>query len=145
MASWVRDGIGGLQSVVLYSLPELDGAIDTGGLQRCLGVRGGAEQCPPAVVQPQPDGLPGTTAIHLGLGPAVLSSALASPGACAPAVPLGGLVGDNIFLVPERVKRLANRLHKWVALRRTPPQVSAQDHEGLLQQAAAQATAARRR
>ena len=30
MASWVRDGIGGLQSVVLYSLPELDGAIDTG-------------------------------------------------------------------------------------------------------------------
>ncbi|KAL4859226.1 Acyl-coenzyme A oxidase [Chlorella vulgaris] len=66
MASWVRDGIGGLQSVVLYSLPELDGAIDT--------------------------------------------------------VPLGGLVGDNIFLVPERVKRLANRLHKWVALRRTPPQ-----------------------
>lgn len=65
MASWVRDGISGLQSVVLYSLPELDGAIDT--------------------------------------------------------VPLGGLVGDNIFLVPERVKRLANRLHKWVALRRTPP------------------------
>ncbi|EFN54112.1 hypothetical protein CHLNCDRAFT_25038 [Chlorella variabilis] len=66
MASWVRDGIGGLQSVVLYSLPELDGAIDT--------------------------------------------------------VPLGGLVGDNIFLVPERVKRLANRLHKWVALRRMAPQ-----------------------
>ncbi|KAL4458671.1 hypothetical protein ABPG75_013536 [Micractinium tetrahymenae] len=66
MASWVRDGIGGLQSVVLYSLPELDGAIDT--------------------------------------------------------VPLGGLVGDNIYLVPERVTRLASRLQKWVALRRTPPQ-----------------------
>ena len=35
MASWSRDGIAGLQSVVLYSLPELDGAIDTvplGGL-----------------------------------------------------------------------------------------------------------------
>lgn len=30
-------------------------------------------------------------------------------------------MGDNIFLVPERVKRLAARLHKWVALRRTPP------------------------
>jgi hypothetical protein len=45
-----------LQSVVLYSLPELDGAIDT--------------------------------------------------------VPLGGLVGDDIFLVPERVTRLASRLHK---------------------------------
>ena len=29
MASWMRDGIAGLQSVVLYSLPELDGAIDT--------------------------------------------------------------------------------------------------------------------
>ena len=42
---------------------------------------------------------------------------------CVLAVPLGGLVGDNIFLVPERVKRLAGRLHKWVALRRTPPQV----------------------
>ena len=45
-----------LQSVVLYSLPELDGAIDT--------------------------------------------------------VPLGGLVGDDIYLVPERVTRLATRLHK---------------------------------
>jgi len=44
--------------VVLYSLPELDGAIDT--------------------------------------------------------VPLGGLVGDEIFLVPERVKRLTSRIHKWV-------------------------------
>ncbi|MGL5924623.1 DUF3479 domain-containing protein, partial [Chroococcidiopsis sp.] len=33
--SWTRQGIGGLQSVVLYALPELDGAIDTvplGGL-----------------------------------------------------------------------------------------------------------------
>lgn len=40
-----------------------------------------------------------------------------------PAVPLGGLVGDNIYLVPERVTRLANRLQKWVALRRTPAQV----------------------
>lgn len=67
MASWVADGIGGLQSVVLYSLPELDGAIDT--------------------------------------------------------VPLGGLVGDNIYLVPERVARLARRLRKWTALRRTPPKV----------------------
>ncbi|GAB4822001.1 hypothetical protein N2152v2_009047 [Parachlorella kessleri] len=66
MASWVRDGVSGLQSVVLYSLPELDGAVDT--------------------------------------------------------VPLGGLVGDNIYLVPERVTRLASRLRKWVALRKTPPQ-----------------------
>jgi magnesium chelatase subunit H len=45
-----------MQSVVLYSLPELDGAIDT--------------------------------------------------------VPLGGLVGDDIFLVPERVTRLTSRIHK---------------------------------
>ena len=62
--SWVSDGIAGLQSVVLYSLPELDGAIDT--------------------------------------------------------VPLGGLVGDNIYLIPERVKRLSGRLKKWIALRRKP-------------------------
>jgi cobalamin biosynthesis Mg chelatase CobN len=33
--SWRKDGVQGLQQVVLYSLPELDGAIDTvvlGGL-----------------------------------------------------------------------------------------------------------------
>ncbi|MEN9521073.1 MAG: magnesium chelatase subunit, partial [Cyanobacteriota bacterium] len=48
--SWTRQGIGGLQSVVLYSLPELDGAIDT--------------------------------------------------------IPLGGLVGEDIYLVPERLHRL---------------------------------------
>ena len=67
MASWTRDGIAGLQSVVLYSLPELDGAIDT--------------------------------------------------------VPLGGLVNNDIYLVPERVERLAARLRKWVLLRRTSPKV----------------------
>lgn len=32
-------------------------------------------------------------------------------------------MGDNIFLVEERVQRLADRLKKWVALRRTPAQV----------------------
>ncbi|EKX38555.1 hypothetical protein GUITHDRAFT_77048 [Guillardia theta CCMP2712] len=40
--SWFGQGIGGLQSVVLYSLPELDGAIDTiplGGL--CCGDKDG--------------------------------------------------------------------------------------------------------
>ena len=68
MASWSRDGVAGLQSVVLYSLPELDGAIDT--------------------------------------------------------VPLGGLVGDGIFLSLERVRKLASRIKAWVALRRTPPQVT---------------------
>lgn len=67
LASWTRDGIAGLQSVVLYSLPELDGAIDT--------------------------------------------------------VPLGGLQGNAIYLVPERVKRLTARLRKWVTLRRTPTHV----------------------
>ena len=60
--SWTRKGIGGLQSVVLYSLPELDGAIDT--------------------------------------------------------IALGGLVGDNIYLIPERVKRLTGRLHSWINLHR---------------------------
>ena len=62
--SWTRQGIGGLQSVVLYSLPELDGAIDT--------------------------------------------------------VPLGGLVGEDIYLVPERLHRLTGRIKNWIGLRHTP-------------------------
>ncbi|KAB8331480.1 magnesium chelatase subunit H [Scytonema tolypothrichoides VB-61278] len=62
--SWTRQGIGGLQSVVLYALPELDGAIDT--------------------------------------------------------VPLGGLVGEKIYLIPERVQRLIGRVKNWVALRQKP-------------------------
>jgi magnesium chelatase subunit H len=66
IASWTRQGIGGLQSVVLYALPELDGAIDP--------------------------------------------------------VPLGGLVGDQIYLVPERVRRLTGRIKQWIALRQKPPQ-----------------------
>ncbi|NET32525.1 MAG: magnesium chelatase subunit H [Cyanothece sp. SIO1E1] len=63
--SWTRQGIGGLQSVVLYALPELDGAIDT--------------------------------------------------------IPLGGLVGEDIYLIPERLQRLTGRLKHWIALRQTPP------------------------
>ena len=62
--SWTRQGIGGLQSVVLYSLPELDGAIDT--------------------------------------------------------VLLGGLVGEDIYLVPERLHRLTGRVKNWIDLRHTP-------------------------
>ncbi|WP_404784779.1 magnesium chelatase subunit H [Altericista sp. CCNU0014] len=62
--SWTRQGIGGLQSVVLYALPELDGAIDT--------------------------------------------------------IPLGGLVGNDIYLIPERVQRLTNRLKQWIDLRQKP-------------------------
>ncbi len=64
--SWTRQGIGGLQSVVLYALPELDGAIDT--------------------------------------------------------VPLGGLVGEDIYLIPERVKRLTGRIKNWIKLHQTPPE-----------------------
>jgi magnesium chelatase subunit H len=64
--SWTRQGIGGLQSVVLYSLPELDGAIDT--------------------------------------------------------VPLGGLVGEDIYLIPERVKRLTGRVKSWIRLRNAAPE-----------------------
>ena len=64
IASWTRQGIGGLQSVVLYALPELDGAIDT--------------------------------------------------------VALGGLVGEDIYLIPERVKRLTERVKSWIELHRTP-------------------------
>ena len=65
LKSWTRQGIGGLQSVVLYALPELDGAIDT--------------------------------------------------------IPLGGLVGDEIYLIPERVKRLTGRLTQWIRLRQKAP------------------------
>ncbi|HHP7232493.1 MAG TPA: magnesium chelatase subunit H, partial [Xenococcaceae cyanobacterium] len=64
--SWTRKGIGGLQSVVLYSLPELDGAIDT--------------------------------------------------------VPIGGLVGEDIYLIPERLHRLTGRLKNWIKLRQTKPE-----------------------
>lgn len=59
--SWTRQGIGGLQSVVLYALPELDGAIDT--------------------------------------------------------IALGGLVGEDIYIIPERVKRLTGRIKNWITLR----------------------------
>ncbi|CAB1111031.1 unnamed protein product [Ectocarpus sp. CCAP 1310/34] len=64
LVGWRRDGVQGLQQVVLYSLPELDGAIDT--------------------------------------------------------VVLGGLVGDTIGLVPERVRKMNDRIKGWVNLRRTP-------------------------
>jgi len=63
--TWKKQGVLGLQAVALYSLPELDGAVDT--------------------------------------------------------VVLGGLVGDHIALVPERVRKLCRRVSKWVELRRTPP------------------------
>ncbi|KAG5190772.1 CobN/Magnesium chelatase-domain-containing protein [Tribonema minus] len=65
LKSWRKVGVQGLQQVVLFSLPELDGAVD--------------------------------------------------------AVVLGGLVGDRIALVPERVRKLAGRVHGWTGLRRTPP------------------------
>lgn len=65
LPQWKTNGVLGLQSVVLYSLPELDGAIDT--------------------------------------------------------VVLGGLVGDTIALVPERIRKLAGRVQSWIQLRRTPP------------------------
>ena len=60
---WKQSGVLGLQSVVLYSLPELDGAVDT--------------------------------------------------------VVLGGLVGD--IALPERVRKLNQRIHGWINLRRQPP------------------------
>jgi len=33
---------------------------------------------------------------------------------------LGGLVGEDIYLIPER-QRLIGRLKRWIALRQTPP------------------------
>jgi len=64
--SWRKQGVQGLQSVVLYSLPELDGSVDS--------------------------------------------------------VVLGGLVGDVIALVPERVRKLCSRIQGWITLRQTPVQ-----------------------
>jgi magnesium chelatase subunit H len=61
--SWQKNGVQGLQTVVLYSLPELDGAIDT--------------------------------------------------------IILGGLVGEKIVVIPERVRKLCYRLKSWIALRQT--------------------------
>lgn len=61
LKSWQKNGVAGLQSVVLYSLPELDGAIDT--------------------------------------------------------VCIGGLVGNEIHLLKDRIERLTGRLKKWIALR----------------------------
>jgi hypothetical protein len=37
IATWMKSGIGGLQSVILYALPELDGAIDTVALGGLVG------------------------------------------------------------------------------------------------------------
>lgn len=62
--SWQRSGITGLQSVVSYALPELDGATDT--------------------------------------------------------VIIGGLAGETVELVPERVTKMCHRLEKRIALTRQP-------------------------
>ncbi|KAK4533792.1 hypothetical protein CCYA_CCYA19G4674 [Cyanidiococcus yangmingshanensis] len=64
LQSWRQNGVVGLQSIVLYALPELDGAIDT--------------------------------------------------------IILGGLVGDRIVLVPDRVQVLAERIRRWTNLAKKP-------------------------
>lgn len=113
MASWMRDGIAGLQSVVLYSLPELDGAIDT--VVHCWACSNNSLHCC------------SSSEFAAGQRGAVDCSCQSMASAVTDnrllVQPLGGLVGDNIFLVEERVQRLADRLKKWVALRRTPAQV----------------------
>ncbi len=40
-------------------------------------------------------------------------------GAIAP-VPMGGLVGEDVYLIPERVKCLTSRVKNWIRLRQTP-------------------------
>ena len=37
-------------------------------------------------------------------------------------VPLGGLVGEDIYVIPERLHRLTGRLHNWIKLRQTKPE-----------------------
>jgi len=66
LESWQQNGVVGLQSIVLYALPELDGAIDT--------------------------------------------------------IVLGGLVGDRIVLLPDRVRVLAERIRRWTSLACKPNQ-----------------------
>jgi hypothetical protein len=115
MASWSRDGIAGLQSVVLYSLPELDGALGTCSQP----LHDGAVCCAHylkqfvvgATMKADEFSIPTTyTHPHNHHTTHVLAGAVDT-------VPLGGLVGDNIFLVPERVKKVAGRLKAWVNLR----------------------------
>ncbi|CAI6005121.1 unnamed protein product [Closterium sp. NIES-64] len=131
--SWKRDGVQGLQSVVLYSLPELDGAIDAIPLGGLVGdgihLVGWGLQSVVLYSLPELDGaidaipLGGLVGdgIHLvgwGLQSVVLYSLPELDGAID-AIPLGGLVGDGIHLVPERVRRLTSRLWSWINLRRT--------------------------
>ena len=133
-----------LQSVVLYSLPELDGAIDTVPLGERAG-RGGARAA--RLHNGRPPGGPPSSRLSTRSTPAQLSPtwwpsqqpplppawrsnarrlrALPAPlgQRCLPArppLPAGGLVGDDIFVIPERITRLASRLKKWVGLRRKP-------------------------
>lgn len=90
----------------LYSLAELDGPIDTSAL---FLMQQHAYHCPFVVAPRTP-----------GLQSVVLYSLPELDGAID-TVPLGGLAADeNIYLVPERVKKLAGRIAKWVALRRKP-------------------------
>jgi magnesium chelatase subunit H len=37
-------------------------------------------------------------------------------------IPLGGLVGDPVKLLPARIDRLTGRFHKWIFLRHQPVQ-----------------------
>eukprot|EP00435_Cladocopium_sp_Y103_P065817 s319_g27.t2 len=105
LQSWKDQGIGGLQGVVLYALPELDGAIDAvplGGLsaggdidaRRCSGEKAMEGSTIPQVVLASPTEIPADI-----------------PGDWA-----------HRDLLPDRVDRLAQRLKRWVQLRRTPPE-----------------------
>jgi magnesium chelatase subunit H len=55
--SWTRQGIGGLQSVVLFALPELDGAIDPGAPGRAGGGSDPADPRATAAAHRAPEGL----------------------------------------------------------------------------------------
>ena len=100
---WKTNGVLGLQSVVLYSLPELDGAIDTVVLGTYVHLD--RKKCQCYVEQSVERHKYQITHSHyFPFDIAVL----------------GGLVGDKIALVPERVRKLTGRLKGWVNLKRTP-------------------------
>lgn len=86
-ASWIESGVQGLQTVVLYSLPELDGAIET----MVLG-----EHIIHHLIYVS------TTKFLFPLSDIIVYRLILFS---------GGLVdGDKIVVVPERVRRLADRL-----------------------------------
>ncbi len=92
---WKSNGVLGLQSVVLYSLPELDGAIDTVVL----------------------GGLVGDKVSLLMIWNSIYLFWKFSHSTYFVLI----FMCNKIALVPERVRKLCGRLKGWIDIRKTPP------------------------